>query len=215
MGVAELKSLGAEAMSVGHEDEVLRGKIGGSEDVPAGEGMAAGQGEEEFFPKEGADFDAWISDGGRGWRGRQRSRGHEKCPNERRRDGESHRSARRNIETAKGADLKADMSLVNAASVLFDAAYVPGGEKSASTLAADDRAILFVNETFKHCKALAATGAGVGVLRASSIDLDAAESDPALFTDDKSDAKKIASKFIKAIAQHRNWDRETKANIPA
>ncbi|MGI8438497.1 MAG: catalase-related domain-containing protein, partial [Chthoniobacterales bacterium] len=119
------------------------------------------------------------------------------------------------LKTAKGAELKVDMSLVNAASVLVDAAYVPGGEKSAATLAADDRAILFVNETFKHCKALAATGAGVELLRASSIDLDVAKGDPALFADDKSDAKKISAKFIKAIAQHRNWDRETKANIPA
>ncbi|MDQ3198830.1 MAG: catalase [Verrucomicrobiota bacterium] len=119
------------------------------------------------------------------------------------------------LKTAQGTDLKVDMSLVNAASVLFDATYVPGGEKSAATLAKDNRAILFVNESYKHCKALAATGHGVEVIRASAINLDSAKHDPALLVDEKGDAKKIAGKFIKAIAQHRNWEREKTANIPA
>ncbi|MGI8890934.1 MAG: catalase [Chthoniobacterales bacterium] len=119
------------------------------------------------------------------------------------------------LKSAKGAEIKLDMSLVNATSVVFDAAYVPGGQKSADTLKADDRAILFVNETFKHCKALAATGEGIELLRASSIDLEAAKDDPSLIVDEKGDAKKVSARFIKAIAQHRNWDRETKANIPA
>ncbi len=119
------------------------------------------------------------------------------------------------LKSAKGAEIKVDMSLTNAASVLFDATYVPGGQKSAATLAGDDRAILFVNETFKHCKALAATGAGVEVLRASAIDLEAAKKDPALLVDEKGDAKKVSARFIQAIAQHRNWDREKTANIPA
>ena len=119
------------------------------------------------------------------------------------------------VPSANGAEIKIDMSLVNAASVLFDATYIPGGRKSAATLAGDDRAILFVNETFKHCKALAATGAGVELLRASAIDLEAAKDDPGLLVEEKGEAKKVSAKFIKAIAQHRNWDRETKANIPA
>jgi catalase len=104
---------------------------------------------------------------------------------------------------------------MNAASVLFDATYVPGGAKSAATLAGNDRAILFVNETYKHCKAIAATGDGMELLRASAIDLDSAKNDPALLVEEKGDAKKVSAKFIKAIAQHRNWDREKTANIPA
>ena len=119
------------------------------------------------------------------------------------------------LQSAKGAEVKVDISLMNAASVLFDATYVPGGKKSAATLAGNDRAILFVNETFKHCKALAATGSGVEVLRASAIDLAAAKNDPGLIFEEKADAKKVSTRFIKAIAQHRNWDREKTANIPA
>jgi len=119
------------------------------------------------------------------------------------------------LKSAQGAEVKVDMSLMNAASVLFDATYIPGGEKSAAALKANDRAILFVNETYKHCKAIAATGDGVELLRASAIDLNSAKNDRALLVDEKGDAKKVSAKFIKAIAQHRNWDREKIANIPA
>ncbi len=119
------------------------------------------------------------------------------------------------LKSANGAEIKIDFSLVNAASVLFDATYVPGGARSAATLKGNDRAILFVNETYKHCKAIAATGKGVELLRASAIDMKSTKSDQALLVDEDGDAKKMSTKFIKAIARHRNWDREKTANIPA
>ncbi len=58
----------------------------------------------------------------------------------------------------------------------------PGGEKSAATVTNETRAIHAVNECYKHCKAIAATGDGVELSRASAIDLDAetAKNDPAL-----------------------------------
>ena len=121
------------------------------------------------------------------------------------------------LQTAKdGGGIKIDFSLLNAASVMFDAVYIPGGEKSATTLAGSDKAIHFVNEMYKHCKAIAASGAGAKLLRASAIKLETNKSnDPALIVDENGDAKKVAAKFIKAIAQHRNWDREKIAQIPA
>jgi catalase len=97
------------------------------------------------------------------------------------------------LKSAKGAEIKVDMSLVNASSVLFDATYVPGGARSAADLKENNRAILFVNETYKHCKAIAATGHGV--LRASAIDLKSVQSDPALLGDENGDAKKVSAKF--------------------
>jgi hypothetical protein len=45
----------------------------------------------------------------------------------------------------------------------------PGGDKSAEALAAEASAVLFVREAFKHCKAIAASGAGVGLLAAAGI----------------------------------------------
>ena len=121
------------------------------------------------------------------------------------------------LKSAKGVDVKVDISLLNAASVLFDATYIPGGKKSVATLIKDDRAIHFVNESYKHCKAIAATGEGVDLLHVSAIDFDdgATKNDFALIADEKGDAKKVSAKFIKAIAQHRNWGREKMAKIPA
>ena len=75
---------------------------------------------------------------------------------------------------------------------------------------------------YKHCKAIAATGEGVEIIRASSIPLpdmkvNDRSADPALIVEEKSEARRISATFIKAIAQHRNWDREklVKDTIPA
>ena len=117
-------------------------------------------------------------------------------------------------------------------SVLFDAVYVPGGDKSAEALAAEASAVLFVREAFKHCKAIAASGAGVetagggrhhgGVTRvrrhprprearrAPAVD------DEAIVVGTDAQIESIAQGFIRAIARHRNWSREAKAQrVPA
>ena len=70
---------------------------------------------------------------------------------------------------ARGQAVPVDWSLLTAGSVLFDAVYVPGGDKSAEALAAEAAAVLFVREAYKHCKAIAASGAGVGLLKAAGI----------------------------------------------
>ena len=127
------------------------------------------------------------------------------------------------IKGSKGGAICVEHSLLNAASVLFDAVYIPGGEDSVASLQANAKTIHFLNEMYKHCKAIAATGEGVELIRASSIKIkDDAKGrkgavDPALIVEEKSDAKKISARFIKAIAQHRNWDREkfAIANTPA
>ncbi|MBA3963084.1 MAG: catalase [Chthoniobacterales bacterium] len=122
------------------------------------------------------------------------------------------------IKGSNGGEIMVDHALLNAASVLFDAVYVPGGAKSVEALLANAKTIHFVNEMYKHCKAIAATGEGVNLIRASSIPTDQnGSADPALLVEEKSDAKKISAKFIQAIAQHRNWEREkfAAANTPA
>jgi catalase len=42
-------------------------------------------------------------------------------------------------------------SFLTAASVFYDAVYVPGGNNSVATLAAEANAVHFLNEAFKHC----------------------------------------------------------------
>jgi catalase len=82
-----------------------------------------------------------------------------------------------------------------------------------------------VNEAYKHCKALAATGAGVELLRASSIvtgddgrmeaEAQAASGDEAVVVGSDTQARSVADAFIKAIANHRNWAREKTHPVPA
>jgi catalase len=128
------------------------------------------------------------------------------------------------LGTLKGAGgvVAVDYSLLNAASVLFDAVFVPGGDKSVQALAGEARALLFVREAYKHCKAIAAVGAGVGLLsvvglgdssspedngRAASV----IDGDEAIAVGTAEELPRVAARFVRAIARHRNWDREAAA----
>ena len=120
------------------------------------------------------------------------------------------------LKSSKGAEVKVDFSLLTASSVMFDAVYVPGGEKSVKALQEQVEALEFVQEAFKHCKTIAANGAGLEFIRACRLTNgadgkakdSAVEEGVILGRDDQ--AGKIASEFIKAIAQHRHWSREKK-----
>jgi hypothetical protein len=87
-------------------------------------------------------------------------------------------------------------------------------------------AVHFVNEAYKHCKALAATGVGSELLptaEGSPVTTDGGRaragdgkpgppaSDPALSAGGDGQVAKVVAAFIKAIAQHRDWSRETRA----
>ncbi len=112
------------------------------------------------------------------------------------------------IKTADGATVKADYSFLTTASVLFDAVYIPGGAASVETLGGEADAYQFVDEAYRHCKAIAATGEGVEFVRDT-------------FAGKKDNDKAVilgndaADDFIKAIAEHRNWERETARKVPA
>ena len=111
------------------------------------------------------------------------------------------------ITGANGAILKVDESFMTTASVLFDAVYIPSGEKSIEVLLAEPDAIHFINEAFKHCKAIAATGNAIKIINASYAANN--PNDKGIIID------KSAKDFITAIAQHRVWEREKTRKIPA
>jgi catalase len=111
------------------------------------------------------------------------------------------------VKAADGSDIAVDMSLLTSASVVFDAVYIPGGA-SAGQLQAEADAIHFVNEAYKHCKAVAFDKDAAAFIAATAIpENDGA--DPGLIADGN------AGSFIQAIAQHRFWDREKKPGVPA
>ncbi|KAG4069430.1 hypothetical protein HA402_012283 [Bradysia odoriphaga] len=111
------------------------------------------------------------------------------------------------IKTAGGTVLEVDQSFLGAASVLFDAVYVPGGKASTAILVKEPAALHFINEAYKHCKAIAVTGDGVDVLKATYLETESNE--PGLLIN------RTSQDFISAIAQHRFWEREAVDTIPA
>jgi len=122
------------------------------------------------------------------------------------------------LTSAKGAQVYIDFSFLTSSSVLFDAVYIPGGDGSAQTLEKDADAVEFVKEAYKHCKTIAATGAGDRFLRTTCLERDGSDRENDRTTEDvgliighDGDARAVASKFINAMAQHRHWARELKA----
>ncbi len=121
------------------------------------------------------------------------------------------------IAAANGKQIKADQSFLTSASVLFDAVYVADGAKSAALLQGEPDAVHFVNEAYKHCKAIAANGAGAKLIEISAVG--------AKLQNEGKTGEKITeagviidsspNEFIKAIAQHRFWEREKPGKVPA
>ncbi len=114
------------------------------------------------------------------------------------------------LKSAKGAQVHIDFSFLTSSSVLFDAVYVPGGDRSAQALEKEGDAVEFVKEAFKHCKTIAATGAGGRFLRTVCLRPDESE-DGGLIIGHEDDARGVVFRFIDAMALHRHWERELKS----
>ena len=57
--------------------------------------------------------------------------------------------------------------MASVSSVLYDAVYMPGGKSSVAAVAAEADAVHFLNEAYKHCKAIAADTEAMDVLAAT------------------------------------------------
>jgi catalase len=118
------------------------------------------------------------------------------------------------VAGANGEAVKADFSFLTGTSVVFDAVYVPGGEASVAALKNEPEAANFVSEAYKHCKSIAASGAGVELLESAGVvappNADAASSagDAGVVTGGDDEVVKLAEDFIAAIGRHRHWERE-------
>ncbi|MGE3910849.1 MAG: catalase, partial [Chloroflexota bacterium] len=129
------------------------------------------------------------------------------------------------LKASDGSEMMVDKTLLTCGSVLYDAVYVPGGKESADTLAADGDAVHFVDEAFKHCKAIAATGEGVDVLLASHIAPPSTNGKGpdqliqglgSVFAErNGGNVGSVAKQFIQAVAQHRDWSRQASTGAAA
>lgn len=124
------------------------------------------------------------------------------------------------LSASDESQVPVDQSFLTAASVLFDAVYVPEGDRSVATLAEEANAIHFLNEAFKHCKAIAADEGALKVLQATNfsgkLPKDHHETSALKYgVVISNNAQKLGAQFIAAIAQHRFWEREKAREVPA
>ncbi len=120
----------------------------------------------------------------------------------------------------KGTIIPVKHSFLTAASVLYDAVYVPGGTNSVAALEGDPDAVHFLNEAFRHCKAIAADADAMQVISATyfgrKVPSDQATEtvllEGVMIGDD---VDVLAQQFITAIGLHRFWEREKARKVPA
>jgi catalase len=74
-----------------------------------------------------------------------------------------------NINSSGEESIKTDKSHVTTASVVYDAIFIPGGEKSVEAMISQGDVIHFINETFKHCKPIALSGEAIKLLNKASV----------------------------------------------
>jgi catalase len=114
------------------------------------------------------------------------------------------------VKPLQGEPIKIDESFLTAASVVYDAVFIPDGKKSIQALMTEANALHFINEAYKHCKAIASGKDGVELVKLSYIDMDT--KDEGILVGKNAALDKA---FIQAIAQNRFWEREGLRKVPA
>ncbi|WP_203321828.1 catalase [Pseudoxanthomonas beigongshangi] len=111
------------------------------------------------------------------------------------------------LETEEGETLDADASVENEPSVLFDALVLPAGEEAVALWSADGRVLEFVRDAWRHGKAILALGTASEVLSVAGIDIESNADDALVMAEFA--GEEALSRFVGAIAGHRNPERET------
>lgn len=111
------------------------------------------------------------------------------------------------VSTEKGVSIPVDKTLMTVSSVLYDAVYIPGGSKAIAALAQKPDAVDFISLANKHCKPVAFEEDADPLIQKTSIgdDMRAKKSLAGIVSGKEKD---LSRDFIKAIAQHRFWERE-------
>ncbi|MDQ7997901.1 MAG: catalase [Luteibacter sp.] len=115
---------------------------------------------------------------------------------------------------SNGDAVEADFSFLTSNSVLFDAIYVPGGRGSVDLLKRVPDVADFIKDSWRHCKAIAASGEGAELLVglpggvAVGEKKDVRSEHGVVVTGGKA-SDGFAKGFVQALAAGRHWERET------
>jgi catalase len=122
------------------------------------------------------------------------------------------------VKCSLGRLLQVDKSLATVGSVMFDAVYIPGGQRSVEALCRDANAVLFVKEAYKHGKAVAASNeGGMLITRAarSSVMSDVFKGPGVITAGPNTPTDDFVKSFIDAVANHRFSERPDMGAIVA
>ena len=111
------------------------------------------------------------------------------------------------ITTDLGGEIPVDYSFLTASSVLFDAVYIPGGV-GLNNFEGDGDVMEFINDAYKHCKAIGAQAEGIELLSGTNFAKKATNADDGIVIGEQGNTDFIDD-FISAVSQHRFWSRET------
>jgi catalase len=124
-----------------------------------------------------------------------------------------------------GKKVKVEKMYVTTGSIMYDAVFVPGGRQAVEALKTHGDAKHFINEAFKHCKPIGATGEGaelLGVSDIAGVKIAGPQAEGHLVSDkgvvslwNASDLRRFSKTFVEAIAMHRFWERDEKEQVPA
>lgn len=106
------------------------------------------------------------------------------------------------IKSEEGKKIKVDQSLLIAASVLFDAVFIPSG-KGITALKESKEVAEFITDAFKHCKVIGGEEEGATIIQSIQVVKEAGKK-----LDEGVVLNKDTTAFIKALGKHRFWERE-------
>jgi catalase len=130
------------------------------------------------------------------------------------------------LKGADGQTVAVDKSHITTGSIMYDAVFVVGGRASADTMKRQGDTLHFINEAFKHGKAIGAVGEGVEVVAASAVkgvELASRDSHEGVVSSlgvvtapGAGGLADFVEQFKAAIAEHRHWARaKVESDIPA
>ena len=110
------------------------------------------------------------------------------------------------IDRKGGSLVEATATFLTTPSVVFDGVVIADGDAGVDALIAEPAAGRFLEEAYRHCKTIAAIGAGERLLQAavpgSEKEL---KDDPGVVIAERSHP---SARFLAALALHRHWQRE-------
>lgn len=120
------------------------------------------------------------------------------------------------ISSSSGQQLPVSQALATVCSAQYDALLVPGGAACAQALARDPDAMRFVQEAYRHGKAMCLIGESAELLRGVAPG-DTPVPGLVIGRNDPGMRQQMAQDFIAAIARHRHWSRPLadSASVPS